>query len=148
MKNPARKTFEPMLSPYVDGELTAEERVRSVGAPALYLAARAARALGLGQQPGLLRTEHRQNGRDGAKAHEVFRLQGGASAGLGRVLVEDVADSLRRFVANRRPQRGRQDLSPVTTKPQPMQRSLPLIPAVNPLGSCATECESVPAAAE
>lgn len=26
MKNPARKKFEPMLSPYVDGELTPEER--------------------------------------------------------------------------------------------------------------------------
>lgn len=26
MTNPARKTFEPMLSPYVDGELTPEER--------------------------------------------------------------------------------------------------------------------------
>lgn len=26
MKNPARKTFEPMLSPYVDGELSPEER--------------------------------------------------------------------------------------------------------------------------
>jgi anti-sigma factor RsiW len=26
MKNPARKTFEPLLSPYVDGELTPEER--------------------------------------------------------------------------------------------------------------------------
>lgn len=25
-KNPARKTFEPLLSPYVDGELTPEER--------------------------------------------------------------------------------------------------------------------------
>ncbi len=26
MKNPARKTFEPLLSPYVDGELSVEER--------------------------------------------------------------------------------------------------------------------------
>lgn len=26
MKNPARKTFEPLLSPYVDGELSPEER--------------------------------------------------------------------------------------------------------------------------
>lgn len=28
MKNPARKTFEPLLSPYVDGELSPEERLR------------------------------------------------------------------------------------------------------------------------
>ena len=27
MKNPARKTFEPLLSPYVDGELSPEERL-------------------------------------------------------------------------------------------------------------------------
>jgi len=130
------------------GALGPEDHVRSAGAPAMFLAARAARALGLGQQPGLLRTEHRHNGRDGAKSDEVFRLQGGAAAGLGRVLVEDVAENLRRFVAKRLPHHGREDLAPVTTKPQPMPRSLPLAPSPRPMRACGLAAEVEAAAAE
>lgn len=130
------------------GELSAEDHVKSAGAPVLYLAARAARALGLGQQPGLLRTEHRHNGRDGAKAHEVFRLQGGKHAGLGRVLLEDVAENVRRLVERRRPQLGRQELAAVTTQPQPMQRSLPLVPSPRPMHACGRQLAEEAVAAE
>lgn len=118
------------------GELTAKEQLMSAGAPVLYVAARAARALGLGQQPGLLRTEHRLGGRDGALASEVFRLQGGARAGLGRMLVEDVAEHLRRLTLRSRPQLGREDLAAVTTRSQPMQRSLPLVAEPSPARPC------------
>ena len=139
----ARRLREDIIR--LTGELSAEDHVRSAGAPVLYLASRAARALGVGQQPGLLRTAHRHGGRDGATADEVFRLQGGRSP---RVLIEDVAESVRRFVAGRRPQLGREDLAAVTARPQPMQRSLPLVPEARPMHGCGSGCEPSVLAAE
>jgi hypothetical protein len=110
------------------GELTPTERVMCAAAPAMYAASRAVRALGLGQQPGLMRTEHRLGGRDGAHSAEVFRLQGGIRAGLGRVLLEDLAEHARRALGRFVEHTGRAEHAPVTTKPQPMPRTLPLHP--------------------
>ena len=61
------------------------------------------------------------------------------------MLVEDVAENLRRFVERRRAQLGRKELMAVTTRPQPMQRSLPLVPTPQPVPSCGSECEAAAA---
>jgi hypothetical protein len=82
------------------GEPSPGERAVEMAAPAMYVASATARALGVLQQPGLLRTEHRLGGRD-AHARDVFRLQG---TSLGRALLEDGAEHARRFArALRRP---------------------------------------------
>jgi len=130
------------------GEPTAKERAMSAGAPAMYVASRAARALGILQQPGLMRTEHRLGGRDGAHSKDVYRLQGGVHAGLGRVLSEDLVENLRRVVTSRLSHRGRADLAAVTTKPLGMPRSLPLVQDAAPACPAAQRLESVAVAAE
>jgi len=131
------------------GELSPTEQVMSAGAPAMYVASRAARILGVLQQPGLMRTEHRLGGRDGAHSADVFRLQGGARAGLGRVLLEDLTDGVRGFVTRRMPQIGRADLAPATTKPHLMPRSLPLVREPQRPARCPVESiEAAPVAAE
>lgn len=104
------------------GEPSATEQVMSAAAPALYVASRAARALGILQQPGLLRAE-----RGADVAEDVFRLQGGARTGLGRVLAEDAVEAVRGAVARLLPSRGRAEHAAVTTRSAPMRRSLPLV---------------------
>jgi hypothetical protein len=82
--------------------------------------------LGILQQPGLLRTEHRMGGRDGARADEVFQLQ---RPPLAKALVEDFAEHARRLVRRMRPAKGRVEHRAVTNRASPLPRkkvSLPL----------------------
>jgi hypothetical protein len=110
------------------GELTAEERVKEALAPASYLASAAARRLGILQQPGLLRTEHRLGGPAG-HTKDVFRLQGGLASGLLGALAEDVTEHARRLIGRVGHVGGRREHAPVTTRLQPMPRShLPIVP--------------------
>jgi hypothetical protein len=109
------------------GEPDLKEKMMSTGAPALYLASRLGRALGLLQQPGLLRTQHRMGGRDGGHSKQVFRLQGAALSQIPRALGDDLIEAARRTLAARRPTSGRPEQSVVTTRPQPLRRSLPLV---------------------
>jgi hypothetical protein len=109
------------------GELSPRERVMETGSPAMFLASRAARALGVLQQPGLLRTEHRINARNGARADEVFRLQGSP---LMTALVEDSVEQLRRVARRLRKPKGLPAHKPVTSEPQPMQPSRVALPIV------------------
>lgn len=77
------------------GAESAVERALSAAAPLFYLASRAAERLGVLQQPGLLRTEHRMDGAAASQhtAH-VHRLQGSRRPGAWRQLAEEIA---RRF---------------------------------------------------
>jgi hypothetical protein len=109
------------------GELNARERVMEAGAPAMYVASATARALGVLQQPGLLRTEHRVSGRDGARADEVFRLQGER---LLPALVEDGVEHVRRFARGLGKPRGLPAHQPVTRTAQPMRPSRFSLPVV------------------
>ena len=80
------------------GELTHKERVMSAGAPLLYWVSTAAHRLGLMQQPGLLRTEHRLlGGSRQVSTAAAFRLQGGPRSRVWLSLTEDVAAQLQRF---------------------------------------------------
>jgi hypothetical protein len=93
----------------------------------MFVASAAARALGVLQQPGLLRTEHRMGGANGARADEVFALQG---ASIGRALVEDGIEHMRRLARAVRPPSARatremRSHGVVTTAPQPMRASKP-----------------------
>lgn len=125
------------------GELTAQERVTETLAPAAYLAVAAARRLGILQQPGLLRGEHRINGHDGVSTKDVFRLQGGAASGLLGALAEDALEHLRRLAGAVGQVGGRTQDAVVTTKVERRLRSrLPVVEAVRasdpaPLGECA-----------
>ncbi|MFW5875284.1 MAG: B12-binding domain-containing radical SAM protein [Myxococcota bacterium] len=114
------------------GEPTAAERAMSAAAPALYAATRATRRLGLLQQPGLLRTEHRTGG-DGARLHgaNVHRLQGGFQSGVGRALLEDLGELTRRLRVRRgsTPDAGAptEAHAMVTRRAESMPRSLPVV---------------------
>lgn len=122
------------------GALSAEERVKEALAPTAYLASQAARRLGVLQQPGLLRTEHRIDGKDGAHTKEVFRLQGGAASGLVRSLAEDLAEHARRLAGRVGHVGGRAEHSVVTTRPQAMPRSrLPMVDAREAAGCAGCE---------
>jgi hypothetical protein len=109
------------------GELDVKERVMSAGAPAMYLASQLARTLGILQQPGLLRTEHRTGSGRGLHTRDAFALQGAALRQLPRTLVEDLLEAGRRAVAARRPARGQPELAAVTNRPHALRRSLPLV---------------------
>jgi hypothetical protein len=109
------------------GELDVKERVMSAGAPAMYLASQLGRTLGILQQPGLLRTEHRTSTGDGLHTKRAFDLQGAALRQLPRTLAEDLFEAARRALAARRPRRGMPEASVVTTRHHPLRRSLPLI---------------------
>jgi haloalkane dehalogenase len=109
------------------GAPTAQERAFEAGAPALYLASRLTRALGVLQQPGLLRTESRLPDAGRARPSDVFRLQGGAGAGLFRALAEDLAHALGR--AGSRPSDPVHDAhSLVTTRARDLESSVALAP--------------------
>jgi hypothetical protein len=111
------------------GAPSASEQIVSALTPLAYLAVRASAWLGILQQPGLLRTEHRvAAGGDGRGLDDPFRLQGGRRAGLGRVILEDIAELARRRVGRRQPPRGLVQHAAVTTRSQPLRRSLPLAP--------------------
>jgi len=124
------------------GEPTAQERVRELGSPLAYLASAAARRLGVMQQPGLLRTEHRTGaGAESLHSSHAFRLQGAPHTGLGRALLEDVVEKLGRL----RPTRDDPfpvDLTAVNGSSGPMPRSLPVLASTEPLA------EDCPIAAE
>ena len=83
------------------GAPSVKERAMEAASPLMYLATRAADALGLLQQPGLLRTSHRMEGdSESQRTQHAMRLQGGRASGIGgagRALVEDTLESLRRM---------------------------------------------------
>jgi hypothetical protein len=111
------------------GELSTAEQVMAAAGPVLYAASASARALGILQQPGLLRTEHRIGANDGARADEVFRLQ---RPPVMQALAEDLAEHARRVVARMRPaQEGRPEHRCVTSAAAPLRRaervSLPIL---------------------
>jgi len=110
------------------GALSAQERVMEARGPVMYTASAAARALGILQQPGLLRTEHRIGTSDGARADEVFRLQ---RPPLARALVEDLVEHARRLVRRARPIEGRPEHRVVTNAALQKKKrvSLPLLDA-------------------
>jgi haloalkane dehalogenase len=105
------------------GEPSVRERALEAGAPALYLASRLTRALGILQQPGLLRTEHRGGTPVAARPEDVFRLQGGLHAGLLRALAEDLSYAGQRQRAQ--PDTGSEH-GIVTARAQAMAESVPL----------------------
>jgi hypothetical protein len=124
------------------GEPTATERAMTAGAPLLYATTRAARALGLLQQPALLRTEHRTGaGHDSLHTRQVKRLQGGLSAAnVPQVLLEDVAEALRRATVRLLPKAKPSPVRPehrvVTREARPMPRSLPIVQAPHAPAPC------------
>lgn len=63
------------------GEPTIEDRAMETAAPALFVASKLARRLGVLQQPGLLRTEHR-TGAPTESTSKIFALQGGTHNGM------------------------------------------------------------------
>mgnify|MGYP003449846572 FL=1 len=78
------------------GEPTVRERAMAAAAPAMYLASRAARSLGVFQQPGVLRTEHRtEHAAASQHTRHAMRLQGGAAAGGLGLLWQDALESVR-----------------------------------------------------
>jgi len=112
------------------GTQSAAELAIEAATPAAYLASAAARRLGVFQQPGLLRTEHRTgSGAGSLHSRHAFRLQGGARTGVGRVLVEDGARALAGLAARlrRREAPPQPDLTAVTRRSGPMPRSLPVL---------------------
>ncbi len=111
------------------GKESASERAMAAATPALWLVSRTARALGILQQPGLLRCEHRLAEPERERADDVFRLQGGLQSGLGRALAEDLRELVRRPASRRTAGIGRAEHAPVTTQPAPLRRSLPLVSA-------------------
>jgi hypothetical protein len=126
------------------GELTAGERTLEQGAALFYAASRAARALGLLQQPGLLRLEHRTaSGRETHATGRVMRLQGGARSALGQVLIEDLVEKLRRAALRLgliRAAAAPAGAKAITTRATGLPRSLPVIPegpACRPNAACA-----------
>jgi hypothetical protein len=119
------------------GEPSVKEHAMSAGSPALYLASGAARALGILQQPGLLRTEHRTGARRSAPPEAVFGLQGGASAGLPRALAEDLLELAKRAFGRGPAQSPRPEHARITTHSAPMPRSLPIVS-----GPRAAACQS------
>ncbi|MBK7585015.1 MAG: hypothetical protein IPI67_33095 [Myxococcales bacterium] len=135
VRESARRLREDIVR--LTGELSLSERAMCAGAPAMYAASRAARSLGLGQQPGMMRSEHRLGGRDGVHSAEVFRLQGGLSAGFARVLLEDLAENARRAAKHFRKHHGRSDFAAVTATPQAMPRSIRLPPTTESGVECA-----------
>jgi hypothetical protein len=77
------------------GELSPLDRAREAATPLLHLASRLARAAGLFQQPGLLRTEHRTPRQaESQNTARVMRLQGGPRFAPLRVLAEDALERL------------------------------------------------------
>lgn len=107
------------------GALTLEERALETAAPALYVASKVARRLGVLQQPGLLRTEHR-TGADRQSTSGVLALQGGVQSGLIRSLLEDLEDRVRELRGQNRPLPAPATAA-VTHKATGMQRSLPVL---------------------
>jgi hypothetical protein len=83
----------------VTGKMTAAERAADTGAPLAYLAVRAARKLGLLQQPGLLRTEHRTGTGAGLHTKDSRRLQGNRFSGLSGALADDAREALGRVAS-------------------------------------------------
>ena len=112
------------------GEPSPRERVMEQAAPLMYRVSRVARKLGLFQQPGLLRTEHRTgNGAASAHTARVMRLQGGAHSGLLRTLAEDVSAAVRGASVREAPAFNAApsvELRRLTTEQCPMPLSLPL----------------------
>ncbi len=115
------------------GELTATEHAMSAAAPAMYVASRAGRALGLMQQPGLLRTEHRTAGAHASHhAQHVMRLQGGVYTNVARVLFEDAVARFGRGTP------AAVDARPVTNRAGELPRSLPVLqPGLTPAAALA-----------
>jgi hypothetical protein len=115
------------------GEATVTERAMAAGAPLLYLSTRAARALGVLQQPGLLRTEHRiASGADTLHTRHAARLQGGLHAPQpARVLLEDIMENLRRarlrLLPGQQAHVVRPEQNVVTRRSHTMPRSLPIV---------------------
>ncbi len=134
------------------GEQTPLERAMEAGAPAMYLMSRAGRALNLMQQPGLLRTEHRTSAAgESQHTRHTMRLQGGAYAGIGRSLFEDLTDNGRRLLARvlPDPHAGAPGFDSVTTRGSELPRSLPVLPADPPAPACgAATCAPQPVAAQ
>ena len=82
-----------------------ERALDTAAALVAYPSSRFASKLGILQQPGLLRTEHRV-GPDSAATRNtnlVSRMQGGFFSGIGGVLVEDGMEHLRQLAARIRP---------------------------------------------
>jgi haloalkane dehalogenase len=107
------------------GELSAQERVMEAAGPVMYAASTTARTLGILQQPGLLRTEHRMGGRDGARADEVFQLQ---RPPIAKALLEDFAEGARRLVRRMRPAKGRVEHRAVTNRASPLPKKKVALP--------------------
>lgn len=86
------------------GAQSASERLADAAAPALFAGSSLARRLGVFQQPGLYRTEHRTEGaRESQHTSHTFRLQGGAYTGLARSLLEDAREAIARLAGDRAP---------------------------------------------
>jgi hypothetical protein len=114
------------------GAPSARERALMELAPVGYLAARAALALGVLQQPGLLRTEHRTRPEAAATRHtaHAMKLQG-ARTWAPRALVEDVLARARTML--RGPSTpGYPDAIDVVTREATKVRRLPVVQDVAP----------------
>lgn len=110
------------------GELSTSERAAIYAAPGLYLATRAGRALGLLQQPGLLRVAYGTP--DAEPTHHtrhVLRLQGGWHADLGRALLESVVDPLAQRSRTRADDAWLPTARVVTTRADDLPHSLPVL---------------------
>ena len=80
------------------GAPTLEERTIASLAPLSYLGVRAARKLGILQQPGLLRTVHRMEGAaESQHTKRAMRLNGGWATSVVGALRDDIEERLRPF---------------------------------------------------
>ncbi|HEX7480854.1 MAG TPA: hypothetical protein VF331_23835 [Polyangiales bacterium] len=109
------------------GELTLKERAMETASPLLHLVTQGARAAGVFQQPGLLRTEHRMHGADASRhTSHVLRLQGGLNTAPLQVLTEDLREIARRTAERVRPVNRLLDAARVITqRAQGLPGSLP-----------------------
>jgi len=130
------------------GEQSALELAKQAATPLLHLGSQLARTLGLFQQPGLLRTEHRcGNSADSCHTRQVKRLQGGPRIAPLQVLAEDLTDRLRPLWSRLTGRAEASGVPPaaevINARAREIGRSLPVIsPAAPP--PCTAHAKRIP----
>ncbi|RLB65993.1 MAG: hypothetical protein DRI90_00580 [Deltaproteobacteria bacterium] len=128
------------------GAMTVLERAKEAATPVLYLGSKLARAAGLCQQPGLLRTEHRTgNGLATRHTQQAMVLQGAPYNGLLGSLTEDLVERVQGLATKLWPRPSATafpSAQVINTQPQPMPQSWPTFEEPPKCG-WPTVCETV-----
>ncbi len=118
------------------GELTLKERALETASPFLHLVSLGARAAGVFQQPGLLRTEHRTPGEGRSRnSQRVLRLQGGFESGALGALADDAREIMQQLLAQVLPKHTtaiHEAARVITQHAQSMPASLMVLPQGGP----------------